>query len=550
MNNARVVVRNTITGRVIQGATATVYDGGTSNTATIYSDDGVTPIAGAAMTTDANGAAKFYAADVGTPGYDITVTGSGITTYTVTDVRMHDAFDVNVPAIPTTEEFIQITDGIARPTADPGRAQLYIDMVDGLPKIQDGDGNLFALTGTGLPWHEAVTDFSADNTGATDATTDMQACIDAAAASGSTVAYFAGGTYKYSQLTMYDGVKVIGEGTTRTIFKTTQAVVVGGGDTHETTSSIVSEHSGHATNMSKCCRIEGIKFERDTAGGTTDAVAYIYAPNFQRSVFNDLEFEGGETGTTSGFYCGNSSTGARTPFKRNIYSNCYMDAGTGDALFYDAGDATEPCFGNRIITNWCIGMNTGIRIGTGMEGTVTTNNTIEDYDNGIRDNGQGSVLHSNYFWDPASSTSGVDMRGDYQKAAFNYYKDVDDLKWHAVAGATYENIVADGGSSANDTEGAPGGAMGRTKINYLRLAGDNSLGVYGTFYNQGAGPFEQPGMPTSPDKLVGIFDNAGDPNGSVLPDYVGQICRDTVPTPDDIYMAVGTANTDWEKLTA
>ncbi len=42
--------------------------------------------------------------------------------------------------------------------------------------------------------------------------------------------------------------------------------------------------------------------------------------------------------------------------------------------------------------------------------------------------------------------------------------------------------------------------------------------------------------------------NAGDPNSVVTPDFAGQLCRDTTPTPDDLYFSEGVLNTDWEKL--
>lgn len=55
--------------------------------ATIYSDDGVTPKANP-TTADANGRFSFYAAD---GRYDLVISGSGITTYTLSDVEVSDA---------------------------------------------------------------------------------------------------------------------------------------------------------------------------------------------------------------------------------------------------------------------------------------------------------------------------------------------------------------------------------------------------------------------------------------------------------------------------
>lgn len=73
--NATVTVR-------VQNATP-----GTGALATIYSDDGITLVAGSALTTDAQGRFAFYAPD---GKYDLTVTGTGITTYTLADVEIAD----------------------------------------------------------------------------------------------------------------------------------------------------------------------------------------------------------------------------------------------------------------------------------------------------------------------------------------------------------------------------------------------------------------------------------------------------------------------------
>ena len=65
-------------------ATITVYDAGTLNISTIYSDSTGTPLANP-FSTDANGRFNFYA----DPGeYDIKVSGVGITTYTIEDVTI------------------------------------------------------------------------------------------------------------------------------------------------------------------------------------------------------------------------------------------------------------------------------------------------------------------------------------------------------------------------------------------------------------------------------------------------------------------------------
>ena len=78
-------------GGVGNGATVTVYDEGTEDLATIYSDDGSTPEDNP-FTADAYGRANFYAANA---AYDIKITGTGITEHTMLDVRLFDVKEVD-----------------------------------------------------------------------------------------------------------------------------------------------------------------------------------------------------------------------------------------------------------------------------------------------------------------------------------------------------------------------------------------------------------------------------------------------------------------------
>lgn len=75
-----------VAGNAISGATVDVYNAGTLVRATLYSDDGVTPIANPTSTNTA-GTFKFYAKD---GRYDITISGSGLTTRTRADEEIAD----------------------------------------------------------------------------------------------------------------------------------------------------------------------------------------------------------------------------------------------------------------------------------------------------------------------------------------------------------------------------------------------------------------------------------------------------------------------------
>lgn len=81
--------RDTVTdrnGNALQGISVLVQNYPALTTATIYSDDGITPVANP-MTTDAYGTFQFYAAD---GRYSITISGSNITTTVISDVPLLD----------------------------------------------------------------------------------------------------------------------------------------------------------------------------------------------------------------------------------------------------------------------------------------------------------------------------------------------------------------------------------------------------------------------------------------------------------------------------
>ena len=86
MENLHITILKDV-GGVGAAATVTIYDAGTVDVSTIYSDDGVTA-AGNPLTADAYGRTNFYAANA---SYDINVTGTGITEYTLSAIKLFDA---------------------------------------------------------------------------------------------------------------------------------------------------------------------------------------------------------------------------------------------------------------------------------------------------------------------------------------------------------------------------------------------------------------------------------------------------------------------------
>jgi hypothetical protein len=92
MQKYQDTVLNGPTGRPVAGATVTVTTLAGAP-ATIYSDNGVTPIS--TLTTRTDGSFAFYAAD---GRYTIAISGAGLTTKTITDILLEDPADLTTPA--------------------------------------------------------------------------------------------------------------------------------------------------------------------------------------------------------------------------------------------------------------------------------------------------------------------------------------------------------------------------------------------------------------------------------------------------------------------
>ena len=90
MENLHITILKDV-GGVGAAAVVTVYDAGTEDVSTIYSDDGSTA-AGNPLTADAYGRTNFYAAN---GSYDIKVTGTGITEYTLLAIKLFDVKTVD-----------------------------------------------------------------------------------------------------------------------------------------------------------------------------------------------------------------------------------------------------------------------------------------------------------------------------------------------------------------------------------------------------------------------------------------------------------------------
>lgn len=146
----------TKSGNAVFGASVTVYDAGTTNLATIYSDEGVTAATNP-LTTSSLGYFEFYAAN---GKYDIKITGTNITTQTITDVELLDAdMDGTRYLLPSgADDTAQIQAAIDAMTAIGGgdvilRAGTY--SISSTLTMTDASG--VRLIGAGGGWWEAGT---------------------------------------------------------------------------------------------------------------------------------------------------------------------------------------------------------------------------------------------------------------------------------------------------------------------------------------------------------------------------------------------------------
>jgi len=98
-------------GNAIAGASINVYLYGTLTTATIYSDNGVTPITPGSLTTDSEGEFGFYAAN---GRYTVSVIATGFTSQNFYDVLLFDPADAGITSV---KNYGAVGDGVTDDTA-------------------------------------------------------------------------------------------------------------------------------------------------------------------------------------------------------------------------------------------------------------------------------------------------------------------------------------------------------------------------------------------------------------------------------------------------
>ncbi len=183
---------------VLSNASCVVYIAGTLGAATLYSDNGVTPLANPFLSS-ATGRIDFYAAN---GRYDVVVSKVGYLTVTISDIELDD---------------------LLAPSGS--------NSVGYLPA---GTGAVASTVQTKLRESVSVKDFGATGNGTTDDTAAIQAAINAVAAVsftgvGSKIVFFPQGYYKITSTILVNGSHIIlqGEGTISSVLLNYSASLTG-----------------------------------------------------------------------------------------------------------------------------------------------------------------------------------------------------------------------------------------------------------------------------------------------------------------------------------
>lgn len=568
------------------GVTVTFYtDAARTVVATIYSDDGVTAIPGAVLITDAQGRISWYGPDTDL-WWRVT---SGPSTLDEGGPIQH--LDLEDPTPRTSSvsrvEKLMVAAAGASPLATLANSEACVA------------GQLYAngLTAILKPHHDITHyAFGADPTGVADSTAAIQNALAYAAIAGSTRVYAPRGTYRYSRFTIPAGLTLFGDGPTKTIFQTTQAL--GASGTQYTTSSIACSTIG--ASDSDGCEIHSIAFQRHSSMGAGSDVMYLNLSNMTRAAFSDLRFSGGGgAGVTWAFSIGNGASNGTMYAKMCSFSRCLMLGGVDDRFIYTRSDGgTGYATALSVEDCWLENMKVGIQWDGRTKCCLVTKCLFDGFDSGIFNQGQNNVAFANYFID---GTLGVNsairhVAGTYQsKALANMYDGIADVDGFQTGVGVFNGQSIDGGRTNvsphltrfsrmdNDISepGSPGfygdlclrevgpglnriylGGSSATTPQILLGTADPSVtattaGVGSVYLRTGTLTTNTPRIfvkyaTGSTDWMpVGdsIIDNAGTPVGAVTPNYIGQLCRNTTPVPDDFYIAVGLTNTDWEQIT-
>ena len=143
-------------GNAVGSATVKIYDAGTSDLASIFSDEGSTSISGSAITTDANGFFEFYAAD---GDYKIEISKTGITTQTIDDVTLSDPYvdDATDTAGARTFSSVTTTGDVGIGTASPSVRLHALDSAQEVTRVEGSSASSSTVPGLESSWRSTAT---------------------------------------------------------------------------------------------------------------------------------------------------------------------------------------------------------------------------------------------------------------------------------------------------------------------------------------------------------------------------------------------------------
>jgi polygalacturonase len=408
------------------------FDAGTSNAATIWSDEAKTTAITQPLVADANGVAVFY----GDNDYKFTI-------HDTNDVLRYTWDNVRLTADPGT--MWQGNFGTALPSAVANaKGQMFATInagnilravsVNQNTSWQDiysanasGNQEFTSIVAKSYPWYDVThSDWGALGDGVTDDTTAIQNAINAAEAAGYGIIFFPAGTYVVTSLTVESsGIMLMGAGVDVTVLETSSAtadiITLGDGSTtynnitvkDMTIDTSVTRTAGAAIELNKINRVilDNIKtdsqiFSINAPSGVTNTSVFISRFELREQVattgvgisldgdihdvyINELIMN--TTGSEPGI--GIRMTAANRVWITNSH---LINAGKGIYIFPGAGDTVDRIFIEN--TEVASGDDNGFLIDSNTATSTVTNVVLdgllvkENALNGIQVTGHASAV--------------------------------------------------------------------------------------------------------------------------------------------------------------